>query len=46
MVEPGQLDLMVGTSSADLPLRETIRLTGPKTNVMGRRAYTCKVDEK
>lgn len=46
VVEPGQLDLMVGTSSADLPLRETIRLTGTKTNVMGRRAYTCKVDEK
>lgn len=46
VVEPGQLDLMVGTSSADLPLRETIRLTGTKTNVLGRRAYTCKVDEK
>ena len=46
VVEPGQLNLMVGTSSADLPLRETIHLTGAKTNVMGKRAYTCKVDEK
>ena len=30
VVEPGKLDIMVGTSSEDLPLRDTVALTGKK----------------
>ena len=44
VVEPGKLDIMVGTSSEDLPLRDTVALTGKKVNVMGRRVYTCPVE--
>lgn len=44
VVEPGKLTVFVGTSSDDLPLQQTIALTGAKTNVMGKRAYTCPVD--
>jgi len=29
IVEPGDLDVLVGTSAADLPCRGRIRLTGP-----------------
>ncbi len=29
IVEPGDIDVLVGTSSADLPCRGTVRLTGP-----------------
>ena len=45
VVEPGQLDIMVGTSSEDLPLKDTVTLTGKKNNVAGRRSYTCQVEE-
>lgn len=41
VVEPGLLTVMVGRSSNDLPLQETVPLTGPAVNVMGRRVYTC-----
>lgn len=44
VVEPGKLTVSAGTSSNDLPLKQVITLTGKKTNVMGRRAYTCPVD--
>ena len=46
VVEPGQLDIMVGTSSEDLPFKETISLTGEKICVAGKRSYTCEVEEK
>jgi hypothetical protein len=29
IVEPGDLELLVGTSAADLPCRAVVRLTGP-----------------
>ena len=45
VVEPGQLDIMVGTSSEDLPLKDTVTLTGKKNNVAGGRSYTCQVEE-
>jgi beta-glucosidase len=34
IVEPGDLEILVGTSAADLPCRATVRLTGP-TRVVG-----------
>lgn len=43
VVEPGMLDVLVGTSSEQLPLRTRMQLTGPAVNVMGKRAYTCPV---
>lgn len=44
VVEPGRLTLMAGDASDRLPERKVITLTGPKTDVMGRRVYTCPVD--
>ncbi|MGW0480424.1 glycoside hydrolase family 3 N-terminal domain-containing protein [Nonomuraea sp. NPDC003214] len=41
VVEPGDLDVLVGTSSADLPLRGRVRLTGPlRETGPGRRLDT------
>jgi beta-glucosidase-like glycosyl hydrolase len=41
IVEPGDIEVLVGTSAADLPCRGTVRLTGP-TRVVGhdRRLVT------
>ena len=44
VVEPGQLTVMVGDSSYNLPLREEVELTGSAVNVMGRRVYTCPAE--
>lgn len=41
VVEPGELQMMLGTSSEDLPLKTSVQLTGESVNVMGRRVYTC-----
>ena len=41
VVEPGELTLFAGTSVEHLPLQKTVRLTGAKRSVMGKRAYTC-----
>jgi beta-glucosidase len=43
VVEPGNAELMLGTSSENIVYKEKIQLTGEKVNVMGRRAYTCPV---
>ena len=43
-VEPGRLDIMVGTSSKDIAFEDTIELTGEKRNLMGSRAYTCPTE--
>ena len=42
VVEPGHLDVAVGTSSSDLPLRAQVTLTGEAADVMGRRSYICR----
>ena len=42
-VEPGVLDVLVGTSSRELPLQAKVRLTGEAVETMGRRAYECPV---
>jgi beta-glucosidase len=34
IVEPGDLEVLVGTSAADLPCRDVVQLTGP-TRVVG-----------
>jgi beta-glucosidase len=44
IVEPGDLEVLVGTSAADLPCRGGVRLTGP-TRVVGRtRRLVTPVD--
>ncbi len=42
VVEPGEVEVLVGTSAADLPCRDTVRLTGP-VRVVGhdRRTVTA-----
>ncbi len=41
VVEPGIMDIMLGTSSKRLLLKKKLILTGEPVNVMGRRVYTC-----
>jgi hypothetical protein len=41
IVEPGDVQALVGTSAADLPCRGTVRLTGAERTVgPGRRLFT------
>lgn len=42
VVEPGELEIMVGTSSVDLPCKTSVKLTGKAVDVMGRRVYETK----
>ncbi len=42
VVEPGRLDVMLGTSAQNLPLRAQVQLTGEAVSVLGCRSYTCK----
>ena len=44
IVEPGEEILMVGTSSTDLPLRETLRIVGPARVVPEGRVLTTPVE--
>lgn len=44
VVEPGELEIMLGTSSADLPLKESVTITGKPVNVMGKRSYVCETE--
>ncbi len=44
IVEPGEVELLVGTSSTDLPCRATIRLTGPTRLVGHDRQLVTPVD--
>lgn len=43
VVEPGELEVMVGTSAHDMAFKESVMLTGNTVTVMGRRAYSCPV---
>ena len=44
IVEPGDILVLVGTSSVDLPCREPVRLTGPVRAVGSDRRLTVPVD--
>ena len=44
VVEPGTLHLMMGFSSQDLPLSDSVQLIGNTAKVMGRRSYVCPVE--
>ena len=44
IVEPGDIEILVGTSAADLPCRGTVRLTGPLREVGADRQLVTPVD--
>jgi beta-glucosidase len=44
IVEPGDVEVLVGTSAADLPCRGNVRLTGPLREVGADRQLTTAVD--
>ena len=44
IVEPGEVEVLVGTSAADLPFGGTVRLTGPIREVGHDRRQTTPVD--
>jgi beta-xylosidase len=44
IVEPGDVEVLVGTSAADLPCRGKVRLTGPLREVGADRQLTTPVD--
>ncbi|GAA3342163.1 glycoside hydrolase family 3 N-terminal domain-containing protein [Amorphoplanes nipponensis] len=44
IVEPGEIEIMVGTSAGDLPCRGTVRLTGPLRVVGSGRRLVTPVD--
>lgn len=46
VVEPGELEIMVGTSAHALPLKDSVWLTGKTVNVMGKRTYSCAAEVK
>jgi beta-glucosidase len=39
VVEPGNIELFVGTSSNDLPLQATVRLVGPTVHIVERQRF-------
>ena len=42
VVEPGRLNVMLGTSAHDLAWSGTLSLTGEKVPVLGKRSYTSQ----
>lgn len=42
VVEPGNMDVMIGSSSDDIHLRGTFEITGEVINVLGNRSYLAK----
>jgi beta-glucosidase len=40
-VEPGELCLMLGTSSMDIVWRDSVMLTGAAMPLLGKRSYSC-----
>ena len=44
IVEPGEIEVLVGTSAADLPCRARVRLTGPLREVGADRRLVTPVD--
>lgn len=44
VVEPGELTVMAGNASNNLPEKCVVNLTGNAVCVMGKRSYTCKTE--
>lgn len=43
VLEPGAIDIMIGSSSGDIRLRGRIEITGEKKMVVDRRVFVCPV---
>ncbi len=39
VVEPGKLEIMIGTSAHDIAFSDSLMLTGERVNVMGKRSF-------
>lgn len=46
VVEPGEMEFMIGTSSEDLPCKGSVMFTGEAADVMGRRVYSSTATVK
>lgn len=44
VIEPGEADLMLGTSSEDIICHTKIKLIGKSINILGNRVYTAKTE--
>lgn len=44
VVEPGKLEVMIGTSSVDIHLRGEFEITGDVVDVVGKRSFTSDVE--
>jgi beta-glucosidase len=43
VVEPGNMDVMIGSSSADIKLTGSFEITGEDADVMGKRSFSANV---
>lgn len=43
VVEPGILDIMIGTSAEEIQFTKSVSLTGVPAFISGKRSYTCPV---
>ncbi len=43
VVEPGNIDVMIGSSSADIHLQSEFEIVGEETKVMGKRSFSADV---
>jgi len=46
VVEPGTIEVMVGSSSSDLPHRTTLEIVGETVDVAQAKAYFCPTSVK
>jgi len=44
VVEPGNMEVMIGASSEDIRLRSTFEIVGETVDVLGKRSYLSRVD--
>ncbi len=42
--EPCKLDIMIGSSCDDLPLKSEVNVIGEKVELLGRRSYVCETN--
>ncbi len=43
VVEPGEIEIMIGTSSENIVFHQKVLLTGEIRELMGMRSFTCQI---